>query len=59
MITAKDIVGKSFLPHFKVIVRKEDDEFLDDITETLKTLEKENQSFKRQVKRLKEDQWDL
>ena len=40
MITAKDIVGKSFLPHFKVIVRKEDDEFLDDITEILKTLEK-------------------
>ena len=30
MITAKDIVGKSFLPHFEVIVRKEDDEFLDD-----------------------------
>ncbi|ARS62590.1 DivIVA domain-containing protein [Streptococcus mutans] len=59
MITAKDIVGKSFLPRFEVIVRKEDDEFLDDITETLKTLEKENQSFKRKVKRLKEDQWDL
>ncbi|MCB5035029.1 DivIVA domain-containing protein [Streptococcus mutans] len=59
MITAEDIVGKSFLPRFEVIVRKEDDEFLDDITETLKTLEKENQSFKRQVKRLKEDQWDL
>lgn len=56
MITAEDIVGKSFLPHFEVIVRKEDDEFLDDITETLKTLEKENQFFKRQVKRLKEDQ---
>ena len=59
MITAKDIVGKSFLPHFEVIVRKEDDEFLDDITEALKTLEKEKQSLKRQVKRLKDDQWNL
>ena len=59
MITAKDIVGKSFLPHFEVIVRKEDEEFIEGSTETLKTLEKEKQAFNRQVKRLKEDQWDL
>ena len=56
MITAEDIVEKQFYATFRCYNQEEVDEFLDDITETLKTLEKENQSFKRQVKRLKEDQ---
>lgn len=56
MITAEDIVEKQFSATFRGYNQEEVDEFLDDITETLKTLEKENQSFKRQVKRLKEDQ---
>ncbi|WP_019318330.1 DivIVA domain-containing protein [Streptococcus mutans] len=59
MITAEDIVEKQFSATFRGYNQEEVDEFLDDITETLKTLEKENQSFKRQVKRLKEDQRDL
>lgn len=56
MITAEDIVEKQFSATFRGYNQEEVDEFLDDITEALKTLEKENQSFKRQVKRLKEDQ---
>ena len=59
MITAEDIVEKQFSATFRSYNQEEVDEFLDDITETLKTLEKEKQSLKRQVKRLKEDQWDL
>lgn len=59
MITVEDIVEKQFSATFRGYNQEEVDEFLDDIIETLKTLEKEKQSFKRQVKRLKEDQWDL
>lgn len=59
MITAEDIVEKQFSATFRGYNQEEVDEFLDDIIETLKTLEKEKQSLKRQVKRLKEDQWDL
>ncbi|EMB74161.1 hypothetical protein SMU40_04637 [Streptococcus mutans 15VF2] len=59
MITAEDIVEKKFSTKLRGYNQKEVDEFLDDIIETLDILETEKQSFKRQVKRLKDDQWNL
>ncbi|MGT2907291.1 DivIVA domain-containing protein [Streptococcus dentiloxodontae] len=59
MITQKDIFEKKFSTKLRGYNQDEVDEFLDEVAATLDALEKENQSLKRQVKRLKDDQWDL
>ncbi|MGT2749647.1 DivIVA domain-containing protein [Streptococcus orisasini] len=53
MVTSQQIKEKLFSVKFRGYDQEEVDIFLDEIVETLNNLEKENQSLKRQIKRLK------
>ena len=53
MITSQQIQEKLFSVKFRGYDQEEVDIFLDEIVETLNSLEQENQSLKRQIKRLK------
>ncbi|WP_057491498.1 DivIVA domain-containing protein [Streptococcus orisasini] len=53
MVTSQQIKEKLFSVKFRGYDQEEVDIFLDEIVETLNSLEQENQSLKRQIKRLK------
>ena len=53
MVTSQQIQEKLFSVKFRGYDQEEVDIFLDEIVETLNSLEQENQSLKRQIKRLK------
>ncbi|MGT2925176.1 DivIVA domain-containing protein [Streptococcus caviae] len=53
MLSQQDIRNKLFSTKFRGYDQEEVDEFLDEMIATLDALEQENQSLKRQIKRLK------
>lgn len=53
MLSRQDIRNKLFSVKFRGYNQEEVDEFLDEMIATLDALEQENQSLKRQIKRLK------
>lgn len=53
MLSQQDIRNKQFSAKFRGYDQEEVDDFLDEMIATLDALEQENQSLKRQIKRIK------